>query len=69
MIDTILDTVMIRTNKHSGAVTATIYTTDNDLTDGLEGSGLSLAEALHDLADGIEEALDEKIHGLIALTS
>ena len=64
---TTLDTVMVRTNKHSGAVTATIYTTDNDFTDGCEGSGLNLVEALHDLADSVEQALDEKAHCLITL--
>lgn len=58
---TTLDTVMVRTNKHNGSVIATVYTTDNDLTDGLEGSGLSLAEALHDLANEIEEVSEEAI--------
>lgn len=57
MIDAIvLDTVMVRTNKLNGTVVATIYTTDNDLTDGLEGSGLSLAEALHELSINVDEA-------------
>jgi hypothetical protein len=48
----VLDTVMVRTND-SGVVHAVIYT-ENDVTDGLEGTGLSLSEALHDLADAVE---------------
>lgn len=42
---------MIRRN--DTGVALTLYTTDNDLTDGLEGFGQTLAEALFDLADSV----------------
>jgi hypothetical protein len=50
-----IDTIVLRTTSH-GNVTAVIHTPENDLTEGLEGCGDALSEALHDLADQIEEA-------------
>lgn len=52
-----VDMVTVRTDLDTGKVTATIYTPENDLTSGEEGTGDSLYDALYDLAENIEEAL------------
>lgn len=50
-----VDMIVVRTCGH-GHVSAVIHTPENDLTEGQEGTGDTLAEALHNLADLIEEA-------------
>lgn len=51
-----VDMIVIRTSGHGG-ITAVIHTPENDLTEGQEGVGDTLPEALYNLAENIEEAL------------
>ena len=50
-----VDMIVVRTS--GDGVVACIHTPENDLTEGQEGMGDNLAEALYDLAATIEEVL------------
>jgi hypothetical protein len=51
-----VDMIVVRTSGHGG-VTACIHTPENDITEGQEGIGDTLFEALYNLAENIEEVL------------
>jgi hypothetical protein len=53
-----VDMIVVRTSGY-GDVTAVIHTPENDLTEGQEGRGDTLSEALYNLAENIEEVLFE----------
>lgn len=51
-----IESIAIRTTAHGVIV---IVLTDDDKTYGLEGVGDDLAEALYDLAEKVEETIDD----------